>query len=236
VRAHRSPFDRVDREPPSSLFGVAAWERGAGAWRVRFLGRGVERRPEEGLGPLQPAAAALAWLEQRHTDVIVPAAPGNCGVGDALVLEASALAGVVATADCLPIAVVRGPRAVLVHAGWRGLAAGLPAKAAAQLGGGPDCEAWIGPGIGPCCYEVGEEVTEPLRRACGDDVIVSGVGGRPRLDLRRAAALALRAAGVARVSLLDHCTRCRSEWLWSHRREGGNAGRNLTLVWRDAAG
>jgi copper oxidase (laccase) domain-containing protein len=54
--------------------------------------------------------------------------------------------------------------------------------------------------------------------------------------LRLAAALELRAAGIARVSLLDHCTRCRGEWLWSHRREPGRTGRNLTLLWRDSAG
>jgi len=236
VRANRPPFDRVDRAAPDLPLEVVGWERAAAAWRVRFLGRGVARRPEHGLGALAPAATSLAWLDQRHTDLITPAAPGNCGVGDALAIETSALAGVVATADCLPIAIVRGPRAVLVHAGWRGLAAGLARKAAAGLGGGPGSEAWIGPAIGACCYEVGDDVAEQVRQASGDGVVVAGANGKPRLDLRLAAALELRAAGIARVALLDHCTRCRGEWLWSHRREPGRTGRNLTLLWRDSAG
>jgi YfiH family protein len=233
--SRRPPFDRVDRAPPVVRDGVPVWERAAGGWRLRALGRGVERKLEEGLGPLQPDLP-LAWLAQRHTDVVLAAAPGECGVGDALAIDASGLVGVVVTADCLPIAIASGERAVLVHAGWRGVAAGLLARAAERLGTDSGTEAWIGPAIGPCCYEVGEDVADEVRRASGDAVVMAAEGGGPRLDLRLAAALQLRAAGVARIGLLDHCTRCRGEWLWSHRREPGRAGRNLTLLWRTGDG
>ncbi len=126
------------------------------------------------------------------------------------------------TADCLPIALARAngdrPTLAILHAGWRGLLAGLPQAGVAALNG-PVCAA-IGPGIGPCCYEVGEEVAEPFRAAFGADVI----RGR-RLDLWTAAERALRAAGVERVERTDLCTACHPELFFSHRRDAGVTGR-----------
>jgi YfiH family protein len=126
------------------------------------------------------------------------------------------------SADCLPIAVARAggePRLAIVHAGWRGLLAGVVEAATAALGGG-DVVAAIGPAIGPCCYEVGEEVREPFRRSYGPDVVRGAT-----LDLWRAGELALRRAGCTRVERLDLCTACHSELFFSHRRDRGRTGR-----------
>lgn len=127
------------------------------------------------------------------------------------------------SADCLPIAIARRDGAeaalALVHAGWRGLLAGVVAAAAATLGEGQLCAA-VGPAIGPCCYEVGEEVREPFRRAYGPGV----VHGR-KLDLWRSAELALREAGCSSVERLDLCTSCHPDLFFSHRRDSGRTGR-----------
>ncbi|MDP9231975.1 MAG: polyphenol oxidase family protein, partial [Actinomycetota bacterium] len=107
----------------------------------------------------------------------------------------------------------------VIHAGWRGLLAGIVAEGAKTLGGGR-LTAAIGPGIGPCCYEVGEEVREPFRAAFGDDVVTDG-----RLDLWSAAEQALRAAGCDEVERTDLCTYCHPELFFSHRRDRGRTGR-----------
>jgi YfiH family protein len=228
-----------DVAPPEARQGALVWDRRAGAWRVRFVGRGATWAPgEPPRGAWRAPRGALAWVSQCHGADVVPARPGDCGVADGLDLDRADVAALVVTADCVPVAVVADARAGLVHAGWRGIAAGLPGLAARRLsesGDEPPREAWIGPAIGPCCYEVGEEVARAVAAASGESCVIRRPGAAPRLDLRAAVAAQLSAAGVARIQVLDHCTRCRPEWLWSYRRDGAGAGRNLTLIWRDAA-
>jgi polyphenol oxidase len=94
-----------------------------------------------------------------------------------------------------------------------------------------DLLAALGPAIGACCYEVGEE----LRDAFGDEaehVLRPGPRGRPHLDLRRANARQLLRAGLAERALqqLDDCTRCRADRYHSYRREGRGAGRMISFV------
>ncbi|MGH3038545.1 MAG: polyphenol oxidase family protein, partial [Gaiellaceae bacterium] len=126
------------------------------------------------------------------------------------------------TADCLPIAIARtngAPAVAALHAGWRGLLAGIVESGATALGGG-ELAAAIGPGIGRCCYEVGDEVAEPFRERFGEGVVV----GR-NLDLAEAAERALRAAGCATVERVDLCTSCEEALFFSHRRDRGRTGR-----------
>ena len=111
------------------------------------------------------------------------------------------------------------PALAVLHVGWRGLLAGIVEAGAKALGTGPLAAA-IGPGIGPCCYEVGEEVAEPFRRAYGDNVVADG-----KLDLWSAAARALHAAGCDEVERTDLCTYCHPQLFFSHRREKGRTGR-----------
>lgn len=224
-----------DAAPPERREGVAVWERAAGDWRLRFVGRGADwRAGAPATGAWRRGAGELAWLEQRHGVEIVVARPGACGAADGLLVEGEGIAAVVVTADCVPVALLSASRALLVHAGWRGIAGELPTLAARRLLalGEPAREAWIGPSIGPCCYEVGEEVARAVAAAAGEACVRRDDGPRPRLDLRAAVAAQLRVAGVERIRLLDHCTRCRPEWLCSYRRDGAAAGRNLTLLWR----
>ena len=93
------------------------------------------------------------------------------------------------------------------------------------LGGG-SLAAAVGPAIGPCCYEVGEEVAAPYRERFGDDVVRNG-----HLDLWTSAERALRAAGVERVDRFDRCTACEPETFFSHRRDAGNTGRQGVIAY-----
>jgi YfiH family protein len=133
------------------------------------------------------------------------------------------------SADCLPIVVVRtdaaDPAVCVLHAGRRGLLAGIVASGVRAFGGGRLAAA-IGPGIGPCCYEVGEEVAAPFRERFGEDVAQHG-----RLDLWTSAERALRTAGVERVDRFDRCTACEPETFFSHRRDGGRTGRQGVIAY-----
>jgi purine-nucleoside/S-methyl-5'-thioadenosine phosphorylase / adenosine deaminase len=209
------------------------WQARQGDVEVRFTGRGPARSREEALQAIAPSAPPLAWAKQVHSAVALPARPGGCGEGDALFTEDAGLVLSVATADCVPI-LLAGPQGLAaIHAGWRGIAAGvIPATLEKLQGRREDWTAWIGPAIGACCYEVGEDVAEQVVAASTPDVAVQGPAGRPHLDLPGAARIQLAAAGVGEVIVLQRCTRCDSEKLWSYRREGKRAGRNLAFIWR----
>lgn len=109
------------------------------------------------------------------------------------------LALLVLVADCLPVALAGEDRIAMVHCGWRGLAGGILEKAVARFDAAP--AAAVGPGIGACCYEVGEEVAREF------EGFVEG----SMLDLRAIAEDRLRRAGVSRVEHVDLCTSCRED-------------------------
>ena len=141
---------------------------------------------------------------------------------DGLWTDRAAQALVLQTADCLPVALARerGPRRLAaLHVGWRGLLAGIVENGVRAVANG-DLAAAIGPVIGACCYEVGEEVAAPFRERFGEMVVRDG-----RLDLARATELALRAAGVERIERSARCTACEPELFFSHRRDRGRTGR-----------
>jgi len=176
----------------------------------------------------------LQWLcasRQVHgTDVQRVRACGGSG-GEAVPIDADGhateLKGVgmmVLTADCLPVALGSEGAVAMVHAGWRGLAAGVleeGVRALGELGGGGQVFAAIGPSAGVCCYEVGPEVHE----ACGG----SHAQGR-NIDLRAIARDRLLAAGVSLLCEVRACTIC-DERFFSHRREGSKAGRQAGVAW-----
>ena len=164
----------------------------------------------------------LALNRQIHSSIVHRAEPGVLGEpGDGLWTEEPDLPVLAMSADCLPIALARvgdgRPGVAVLHAGWRGLLAGIVAEGVRALSG--RAHAAIGPAIGPCCYEVGPEVAEPFSAAFGPDVL----HGR-NLDLWTAAERALLAAGVEEVERVDLCTSCNPELFFSHRRTGKPRG------------
>ena len=181
-----------------------------------------------------PDGATMAW--QRHGAVVTRAVPrGIVTPGtvyehcDGLWSDEPGRAMLLITADCLSIAIARAgaerSAVAILHAGWRGLLAGIVSAGVRALGHGPLAAA-IGPAIGPCCYEVGEEVATPFRETFGDDVVQGG-----NLDLWTSAERALRAAGVERVDRFDLCTACHPDRFFSHRRDEGRTGRQGVIAY-----
>ncbi len=218
---------------------------------VPGLSHGFERRLGPQNGESREAARArakaalveageLLLLKQVHGCAVLHAPWQGLPEADAAVAERAGLIVGIETADCLPILIVDPTRrsAAAVHAGWRGTAAGIAARAVEALvargSRAVDLLAALGPGIGVCCYEVGED----LRAAFGEDseaVFRPGSRGRPHLDVRLANARQLCRAGLAadRIHHLDECTYCRPDLYHSLRREGKAAGRMLNYVgWR----
>ena len=182
---------------------------------------------------LDPSAVAMGWqvhgTEIREWEGAPPvgrdgyAAPGaELERVDGHVTAAEDLGLLVLVADCVPVALASPGRVAMLHCGWRGLAAGILQRALERFEAPPS--AAVGPCIGPCCYEVGPDV---LR--------VFGLTDRRTLDLRAIVEHRLRAGGVEQIEHVDHCTSCRADLYFSHRRDGGVTGRQAGLIWRSSS-
>ncbi|HEY2052683.1 MAG TPA: polyphenol oxidase family protein [Solirubrobacterales bacterium] len=143
---------------------------------------------------------------------------------DGHVVRRPGLAPLVLTADCLPVALAGPGGVAMLHCGWRGLAAGIVGRGALAV---EATSAAIGPGIGPCCYEVGPEVLE----AFAD--LGAGIAADRMLDLPEIARRLLARAGVEQVESADLCTFCEPDLFFSHRRDEGVTGRMGNLAWID---
>jgi YfiH family protein len=198
----------------SSAAGEGAQDAAAARERLR-ADIGVER---------------LARCYQVHGTVVKrigrelePGAEGRHADGQATTL--TGVGAMVLTADCLPVALGSANAVAMVHAGWRGLAAGVlesGVDAMRELGGEEEIVAVIGPGAGVCCYEVGPEI-----HAIFGEANRAGT----RIDLRAIARERLLGAGVAEVRDAQACTIC-DQRFFSHRREGERAGRQAGVAWR----
>jgi YfiH family protein len=167
----------------------------------------------EHAGAQQPSPFAVPGSPIPEVDGHVTAQPG--------------LAALVFVADCLPV-VLAGPRGIAVlHCGWRGLAAGIIARGAEAVAA---TDAAIGPGIGACCYEVGEEVLAEFA-PLGADLRAEG----RMLDLPEVARRLLAEAGVGRVQSAGLCTSCEERLFFSHRRDSGRTGRQAGIAWTGAS-
>jgi YfiH family protein len=165
----------------------------------------------------------LTFNRQIHGATVREARDGERGEpGDGLWSDERGLPLLAMTADCLPVALVRTngkPALALLHAGRLGVLGGVLEAGVDALGGGPLAAA-VGPAIGPCCYEVGDDIRAAYVERFGDGV----VRGR-KLDLWTSAERILRDVGVDAIERLDLCTSCHPELFFSHRRDGGKTGR-----------
>ena len=183
---------------------------------------------------------AVFWPTQVHGTRIVEANAVPAGEegpeADAVHIRPGQ-AGAVLTADCLPVLLCdrSGREAMVVHAGWRGLAAGIVTRAVQQMDTAPgDLFAWLGPAIGPCHFEVGAEVREAFTAADQPESDAafhpSRRAGHWMADLYTLASVRLAAAGVTAVSGGGWCTFCDPARFFSYRRDGVT-GRMATLIW-----
>ncbi len=159
---------------------------------------------------------------------------------DALITRSPGLLLLLRFADCTPVWLYDPVRQAigLVHAGWRGTAAGTVRAAVDAMGDAfgsrpADLVAGIGPAIGPCCYEVGKEVADAVQAAFpgeGSRFLDAQLSGRWHLDLWEANRQHLVQAGVTRVEVAGVCTACHTDEWFSHRAERGRTGRIGALI------
>ena len=179
----------------------------------------------------------LTTVQQVHSARILDACGRKgerIGEGDAIISAEPGVAIGIKTADCVPVLLADAENRVVgcVHAGWRGTAAnilGATIDALRSRGCRPeDIHVAIGPSIGSCCYEVGEEVARHFVQ-WPDGIVAAGV---PKLDLRLINETQAREAGVRQVWKSNECTFCRPERFYSFRREKEQAGRMISFISR----
>ena len=180
------------------------------------------------------APVPWTWLRQVHGSrvVVVESAGEHAGTeADAAVTATPGCVLAVQVADCAPLALVAPSAVGVVHAGWRGLAAGVVGNAVAAMRslGATEIEAVVGPCIEAACYEFGADDLDAVADALGDGVRSSTSSGSPALDVRAGVRAALEAAGIERITFDATCTAC-SEKHWSHRASGDRA-RQAVVAW-----
>lgn len=203
----------------------------------RILGRELGFSPED-----------LVLTRQTHTDIVFAVDESHKGTGlfspdlpecDGLITNTPGVGLVVFTADCTPILLwdkVTGAVGA-VHAGWRGTAAQIGAKAvqamAEHYGSKPEniCAA-IGPNIGQCCFETDADVPQAMLEVFGQEANahIRQQGEKYYVNLKALNALSLRRAGVESVEISCECTACRPDKFWSHRRVGSTRGSQGAII------
>ena len=187
---------------------------------------------KESLAPLAgalgiPAEHVVRGRQVHGSELAIHDAPSaETPEADGQVATGPGIVPLVFVADCLPVALAGPGGVAMLHCGWRGLAAGIVARGVEAVAA---TDAAIGPGIGACCFEVGDEVLaafEPLG---------PGIASGRMLDLAEVTRRLLAEAGVERVESAGLCTRCEDSLFFSHRRDAG-PGRQAGLVWIDEGG
>jgi len=224
------PLIRWDAPGPYTVaFSTRLGGVSAGSFESLNLGRRTRDEPENVdenrrrlFASVGVETERLALNRQVHSGAVNRAEAGErTRKGDGLWTDEPGVPMLAFSADCLPIALARmngKPGLALLHAGRLGLLDGIVQAGVAALRG--PLAAIVGPGIGPCCYEVGEDILAAYRARFGPDVLQ----GR-NLDLWTAAERVLRETGVDAVERLDVCTACNADRFFSHRRDGQLTGR-----------
>lgn len=178
------------------------------------------------------------WLEQVHGRevLLLDEQPAHYRADGSLTRSPGKVCSVM-TADCLPVLLCNraGTGVAALHAGWRGLAAGILEQGVSTMAGEGELLAWLGPAIGPQRFEVGEEVIEQLEQGArydSDWYVASEQTGKWYVDIYRLARHRLKAAGVDQVSGGGFCTFTDDQRFYSYRRQG-ECGRMASLIWMD---
>jgi YfiH family protein len=203
-------------------------------WRTALAGK------RERLG----RPTGLVTLKQMHSSLTrrVGAADARERAslwGDGLITDEPGVLLGIQTADCLPILIADTRRRAVgaFHAGWRGTLKGVVERGIESMrkdfGSEPrDMVAAIGPGIGPCCFEVGDEVRRPFAERYSYAPELFSAEGKPRLDLVEANRRQLLSAGLSpeAVFAIRECTSCRTDLFFSYRAEHGRTGRMMAGI------
>lgn len=192
----------------------------------------------------------LVFSNQVHRDQVRVVTRGDEGKGlsipvdyeaDALVTNEPGLTLAVFTADCIPVLLYdpAGRSVGAVHAGWRGAALGIAARAVETMGSAfgarpGDILAAVGPGLSQCCFETDGDVPDAMMKAFGEGAAgyLQRRGQKWHVDLKGINALCLRMAGVLpeHIAVAEDCTRCRTDKYWSHRAVGKLRGSQAAVI------
>lgn len=190
----------------------------------------------------------LVFTRQTHTDLVERVGRSNRGEGlfrpvlperDGLITNEPGVALAIFSADCTPVLFFDPVRRVVggCHAGWRGMAKGIPAKTVAAMEREYGCKpediyAAIGPCIGSCCFETSEDVPNAMKDALGQaaDAAISQSGEKYRVDLKKLAKIWLERAGVRQIFTSPDCTACLPDKYWSHRVTHGERGSQAAII------
>lgn len=182
------------------------------------------------------------WLNQNHGVAVCDSVPDTGECFDAAWTNQAGEVLAILTADCLPVVIASADGAELgaAHAGWRGLVDGVLSQLVDRFSGeGSELFAWLGPAIGPAAFEVGDEVKSRFIQQWAkadrqelEAAFTAGDPGKWYADLYGLAKITLAQAGVTRVYGGQFCTLTDSQRFYSFRRDGPDAGRMATLVWR----
>jgi len=234
VHVHEIPVGHerallLEQASSKLLFGLGP-PRGSG---VSF------RRVQDLLTALAPGVSALRWCDQVHGAELATVEPSisepvACvGTYDGLITAETGVGLMVWTADCVPVVLIGARAVAAIHAGWRGIVAGIVPSAVAMISNEfatpiGELRAFLGPAISTSHYQVGPEVIAALAK---HGVMESTWLRKDRVDLRAFLAEQLRLLGLRRVLRVGPCTAENSR-LASFRRDGTAAGRQWTVVWR----
>ncbi|WP_460841546.1 peptidoglycan editing factor PgeF [Noviherbaspirillum agri] len=183
--------------------------------------------------------AEPVWLSQVHGSRVIDAATaGDSAEADACIATQAGVICAIQTADCLPVLFcdVEGGIVGAAHAGWRGLAGGVLENtlSAMRAAGAGEITAWMGPAIGPECFEVGQDVVDAFTAQDADaaDVFkpLHGRDGKYLADIYSLARRTLRNAGVEKVFGGGRCTVTEKDLFYSYRRDK-TTGRMASLIW-----
>lgn len=180
--------------------------------------------------------AEPVWMEQIHSNRVIQADNFTAlEQADASYTRERGVVCTIMTADCLPVLVcsASGDCVGAIHAGWRGLLNGIISNTLAAMGAG-DYLVWLGPAIGPDCFEVGAEVREAFVQKAGafDDAFTQQNNGKWLADIYQLARIELASLGVNKVFGGDFCTMTDAQRFYSYRRDQ-QTGRMATLIWRE---
>lgn len=176
------------------------------------------------------------WLEQIHSNQVIEVNANSMSgqIADAAYTKDSGVVCAVMTADCLPLLVCSSDAKTIaaIHAGWRGLLSGIIGNTLAAM----NCDnywVWLGPAIGPNCFEVGPEVREAFIQKSAEfsNAFRSQKNGKWLADIYQLAKIELTGLGVTAIYGGNFCTVTDSQRFYSYRRDQ-QTGRMATLIWR----
>ncbi|MGB6977365.1 MAG: peptidoglycan editing factor PgeF [Gammaproteobacteria bacterium] len=178
------------------------------------------------------------WLQQAHSNKVVPAHEITAGTqADASYTDQFNVVCAILTADCLPLLLTdrQGSKVAAIHAGWRGLAAGVIDATVRELHiPGNELLAWLGPTISAEHYEVGNEVRDAFvqQHAEAKAAFTGTTQNKWQADLYLLARQCLNRLGVNQIYGGEFCTYTHQNFFFSHRRDQGITGRMATLIWK----